>query len=185
MFSFGGWIGYRDGMSDDNLPTRVPVGAAPGPRPFRLVMTPYRSLSKPGFLIVMAFIGAVSFVTGIAFALMGAWPVLGFFGLDVVLIYWAFQRNYRSGRQLETIEIADGELRLVRTDPRGRSATTELPSAWIEVRFSEQPDGRTTIALASRGREHRFATFLTDDERREIAPVLRAALIEARGGARI
>ena len=168
-------------MSDATLPTRMPVG----PQPFRLVMTPYRSLSKPGFVIVMGFIGAVSFVTGVAFALLGAWPVLGFFGLDVVLIYWAFKRNYRSGRQLETIEIADGELRLVRTDPWGRDTTTSLPATWIEVRFSEQPDGRTTIALASHGAEHRFATFLTDDERREIVPVLRAALGAARSGSRI
>lgn len=166
-------------MSQPLLPI---AGAAP---PFRLVMTPYRSLSKPGFLVVMLFIGGVSFFAGIAFAVMGAWPVFGFFGLDVALIYWAFRRNYRSGRQLETIEIADGTLCLTHVDPWGERRVTELPSAWIEVRLRERHDGRTMIALASHGREHTFGGFLTDEERKEIAPVLRDALIAARGGPRI
>ena len=168
-------------MSQLPLPTSQ---AEPLP-PFRLVMTPYRSLSKPAFLVLMIFIGTVSFIAGIAFALMGAWPVFGFFGLDVALIYWAFKRNYRAGRQLETIEIAEGTLRLARVDPRGLAEVTELPSAWIEVRFREEPDGRTALALASHGREHRFGGFLTDEERREIAPILRDALLAARGGPRI
>ena len=43
----------------------------------------------------MVAIGAVSFVAGVVFLLMGAWPVFGFFGLDVLLLYWAFRLNYR------------------------------------------------------------------------------------------
>ena len=160
-------------------------GVAPGPAPFRVVLTPYRSLNRPGFLVLMGFIGLVSFVVGVAFATIGAWPVLGFFGLDVVLIYYAFQRNYRSGRQLETIEIADGRLTLTHIDVRGRRRATELPTAWIDVRLRRAANGRTSIALASHGREHRLGGFLTDDERYELAPVLRDALLAARGGLRI
>jgi uncharacterized membrane protein len=37
----------------------------------------------------MGCIAAVSFAAGIGFLLIGAWPVFGFFGLDVVLIWWA------------------------------------------------------------------------------------------------
>ena len=57
------------------------------PTLFSARVTPHRSLNRTGFTVLMAFVGVVSFVAGIAFYLMGAWPVLGFFGLDVLLIY--------------------------------------------------------------------------------------------------
>ena len=66
------------------------------PTIFSAMITPHRSLGRVGFLVLMAVFGAVSFVAGIAFLLMGAWPVFGFFGLDVVLLYWAFRLNYRT-----------------------------------------------------------------------------------------
>ena len=87
----------------------------------------------------MSAIGGVSFVTGMAFLLMGAWPVFGFFGLDVALIYPAFRLNYRSGRLYETVEltpeIADGHARAsvgqageLRLQPLlGARALAELP----------------------------------------------------------
>ena len=65
------------------------------PTLFSARVTPHRSLNRTGFLVLMTFVGAVSFVAGIAFCMMGAWPVLGFFGLDLLVIYWAFRINYR------------------------------------------------------------------------------------------
>lgn len=167
-------------MRQDSLP-RQPAAVPP----IRFVLTPYRSLSRSGFLVLMSVVGGVSFVAGVAFALIGAWPVLGFFGLDVALIWLAFRWSYRSGRQLETIEIEDGRLTLTHVDPRGRPATTVLTAAWVDVRLRLAPDGRTAIALASHGREHAFGAFLTDAERAELAPALRSALVAARGGPRI
>lgn len=168
-------------MSQDDLPSHAQVA----PSPFRAVLTPYRSLSRTGFVMLMSAIGLIGFVTGLAFLMIGAWPVLGFFGLDVALIWLAFKLNYRSGRQTETIEIEDGRLTLTRVDPWGRARVTELPATWIDVRLSESHDGRSAIALASHGRVHPFGGFLTDEERRELAPVLRDALLAARGGPRI
>ena len=172
-------------MSQDRLPSDGPRGSSVQPEPIRFVLTPYRSLSRPGFLVLMGFIGAVSFVAGIAFAMMGAWPVLGFFGLDVALLWYAFQRNYRSGRQLETIEISDGVLTLTHVDVRGARRQAEFTAAWVDVRLRRAKDGRTAIALASHGREHAFGGFLTDEERLELAPALREAVLAANGGLRI
>lgn len=168
-------------MTQHDLPSR---GAA-GTPPVRFVLTPYRSLSRPGFLVLMGAVGLVSFVTGVVFAMLGAWPVLGFFGLDVVLIWFAFQRNYRSGRQLEVIEIEDGKLTLTHVDVRGQARSTELIAAWVDVRLARAVDGRTAIALASHGVVYPFGGFLTDDEKVELAPALREALLAARGGPRI
>ena len=69
------------------------------------MLTPHRSLGPTGFLILMAVLGGVSFAAGIVFLLVGAWPVFGFFGLDVLLIYCAFRLNYRAARAYEEVTV--------------------------------------------------------------------------------
>lgn len=149
-------------------------------QPFRVVLTAHRSLGQTGFIVVMGLLGFLSFVTGIAFALMGAWPVLGFLGLDVLLVYIAFKINYRAGRAYETIDLTPEALTVTRVDPRGRQQRFEFNPYWVRVRLQERPDGRTDLRLALHGREVPFARLLTDDERRTFAPVLRNALADAR-----
>ena len=86
------------------------------------VLHPHRSLPPKGFLAVMIGVGAVSFCAGLAFLLMGAWPVFGFFGLDVALIYWAFRMNYRAGRMIEHVRLTDQVLDIRRVHPSGKVA---------------------------------------------------------------
>lgn len=152
---------------------------------FHAVLTPHRSLGPRGFLILMCGIGAISFVAGSVFLAMGAWPVFGFFGLDVVLIYWAFKLNYRAARLYETIDLTPALFQLTRVHPSGRTERFEVNPYWARVRLKEWPDGRTDLRVAERGKELAFGRFLNDDERRELATALTAALLQARGGARI
>jgi uncharacterized membrane protein len=128
----------------------------------------------------MLAIGGISFAMGIVFLSLGAWPVFGFFGLDVLLIYIAFRLNYRSGRAYELIELTPALLTLTRVAPSGRQQSFEFNPYWVRVHFSERPDGRTHLRLASHGRELEFAHCLNDDERREFARVLEDALAVAR-----
>src|SRR5258708_19611633 len=78
------------------------------------LLTPHRSLNRTGFLVLMGFLSAVSFAAGLAFLLMGAWPVLGFFGLDALAIYWAFRINFRHAKAPEEIWVTPSNLRLPR-----------------------------------------------------------------------
>lgn len=145
------------------------------------VLHPHRSLTPRGFLILMTFISAVSFVAGMAFLLMGAWPVFGFFGLDVLLIYLAFKLNFRSGRLYETIDITPANLVLTRVHPAGQRDTFEFNPYWARVKLLENlPGGGTALSLSAQGREERFGRFLTDDERRDLAEALTGALLRAR-----
>src|SRR5215475_7576317 len=82
------------------------------PALFAARLTPHRSLSQAGFVLVMAVLGAVSFAAGIVFLLIGAWPVFGFFGLDVLLVYWAFRANYRAAAAYEDVVVTPSELRV-------------------------------------------------------------------------
>ncbi len=152
----------------------------PTEAPTRWVLTTYRSLSPRGFLILMSALGLVSFIAGMVFLLIGAWPVFGFFGLDVLLIYIAFKLNYRSGRLYETVELDPRLLAVTRVHPSGKTERFEFNPYWVKVRFSERLDGRTVLALASHGETFPFGLFLTDEERREFAGVLTGALTLAR-----
>jgi uncharacterized membrane protein len=155
------------------------------PGTFRAVLTPYRSLGPTGFLILMAALGGVSFIAGLVFYLAGAWPVMGFFGLDVALVYFAFKLNYRSGRLYETLDLSPDRLAWTRVHPSGRRERFDCNPYWARVSLKEWPDGRTDLRIASEGRELTFGRFLTDDERRDLAAALKDALLAARGGARI
>src|SRR5579862_4653775 len=97
------------------------AGNAPDAEPtlFSAIITPHRSLGGVGFLVLMGVLSAVSFAAGIVFLMLGAWPVFGFFGLDVLLVYWAFRINYRRSKATEEISITPSELRVRRVSHRG------------------------------------------------------------------
>jgi len=147
---------------------------------FRAVLHQHRSLSPTGFLILMVAIGSVSFVMGMVFLLMGAWPVFGFFGLDVALIYLAFTLNYRSGRLYETVELTPEILTVTRVHPSGKRESFDFNPYWVRVLLAQRPDGRTDLRLASHGREFSFGRFLTDDERRDFSNALSIAIAQSR-----
>jgi uncharacterized membrane protein len=149
-------------------------------RAFRAILHPHRSLGPRGFLLLMLAIGGVSFVTGMVFLVMGAWPVFGFFGLDVALIYIAFRLNYRSGRLYELIELTPEMLTVTRVHPSGKRESFDFNPYWVRVFVAEGPQGRTDLRLASHGREFSFGRFLTDDERRDFSDALAGALVQAR-----
>lgn len=155
-----------------------------GEASFRVLLTPNCSLSPAGFLVLMACICTAGFVSGLVFLAMGAWPVTAFFGLDILLLYVAFKLNYRSARHSELIEIDVEAVTITRTDPKGRVAAEQLGAYWVRVVL--EPDGRrgNRLAFASHGRSTPIGPFLTDDERRELAGVLRRALGEARVASR-
>ena len=148
--------------------------------PFRAILHPHRSLGPTGFLVLMSAVGAVSFVTGMVFLLMGAWPVMGFFGLDAALIYVAFRLNYRAGRLYEAVELTPELLTVERVHPSGKCERFEFNPYWVRVRLSEGRNGRTDLRLALHGRELSIGRFLTDDERRDFSNALAGALVETR-----
>lgn len=156
--------------------------ATPAPEPalFDAELRPHRSLSPRGFVILMAAICAISFTAGLAFFLMGAWPVVGFLGLDVLLIYLAFKVNYRSGRLVERLYLTRDRLTVRRSWPGGRSRSWEFQPYWLQVVFDDKAiaDARSDcpLILRSHGRSLAIGSFLTRQERGEVASALRQAL---------
>jgi len=153
------------------------------PTLFSARVTPHRSLSSTGFLVLMGFIGAVSFVAGIAFWMMGAWPVLGFFGLDALVIYWAFRANFRSAAATEDIVVTPSELRVRRVSHRGHLTEWSFNPLWVQLEQTGDPDfGIEHLYLVSRGRRLVIGDFLGPDEKISFAKALLAALQTAKRG---
>jgi uncharacterized membrane protein len=143
---------------------------------FERVLMPYRSLPPRGFNILMLVLAGISVIVGIVFVSMGAWPVCGFFGLDVGLVYLAFRLSYRSARQRETLRLADEELTVERVGIRGDRRLWRFQPFWVRVIFEEHADESNRLVLASHGKTLPIGTFLPHPVRREVATTLRDAL---------
>jgi uncharacterized membrane protein len=153
------------------------------PELFSALLTPHRSLNRTGFVVLMAFLSAVSFAAGVAFLLMGAWPVFGFFGLDVLVIYWAFKVNFRRAAAREEISVTPSELRLRRVSHRGHVIEIVLNPVWVQLdQVSHEEYGIERLYLASRGRRIAVGSFLGPDEKASFAKALTEALAAARRG---
>lgn len=153
------------------------------PKLFTALLTPHRSLSRNGFLALMLFVGSVSFIAGIAFLMMGAWPVFGFLGLDVLAIWWAFRVNYRRAGDTEEITVTATELRVRRVSHRGQVAEWVLNPLWVQLdHVTHEEFGIEQLFLVSRGRRVSIARFLGPDEKASFVKALMAALQAARRG---
>ena len=153
------------------------------PTLFSALLTPHRSLNRTGFLVLMAFLSVISFTAGVAFLMMGAWPVFGFFGLDVLAIYWAFRINFARARACEEISVTPTELRVRRVSHRGHVAEWVLNPLWVQIDKKDHEEfGIERLYLVSRGRRLAIASFLGPEEKASFIKALNAELQAARRG---
>jgi uncharacterized membrane protein len=176
-------------MESANTPSPAcptePGGIATGDAAFNALLTPHRSLSPHGFLVLMLAIGSVSFGTGIVFLLSGAWPVLAFCGLDVLLVYIAFKLNYRAARLHETVHLTPEQLVVKRIHPTGQEEIWQFNPYWVRLVVEEADEtNHAELILRSHGRELVFGRFLSNEEKVDFAQALSDALTATRAAVR-
>jgi len=158
-------------------------GSIPEPTLFSATLTPHRSLGRTGFLLVMLAVGGSSFAAGLVFVVIGAWPVVGFLGLDVLLVYAAFRASYRAATAYEEFTVTPGKLTVRKVSHRGETAEWTLNPVWVRLeRKTHEEFGIERLFLVSHGRRLPVAGFLGPDEKADFAAALSAALGEARRG---
>jgi len=142
------------------------------------LLTPHRSLSRHGFLIVMGTIAGLNLIGGTVFWLLGAWPVVGFMGLDVLLIWWAFKANFAAARRAERIEVTDQELILERLLPGRPPQESRFVRGWVRVELEEDTARELVgrLFLNSRHKRTEIGAFLSPAERKTLAGALKQAL---------
>jgi len=152
---------------------------------FSAILIPHRSLGRHGFFILMGLICGISFIAGVVFFKIGAWPVVGFFGLDVLLIYGAFKLNYRDARQREIIEINGEELRVTKLNLQGRAKSWQFNRYWVRVQHYVDPEEEyenQPLIITSHGRALEIGSFLSRNEKIVFSNRLRDALKSAGNG---
>jgi uncharacterized membrane protein len=151
-------------------------GTPEGRTHFHAVLQPHRSLNRPGFFALMGVLVVANLVIGTFSFIHGAWPVLGFLGLDVLAVFLAFRVNYRAARLYEEVRLTDTVLRVDRVWPSRRMRTWRFEPYWLRVQIDDPPRHESQIRLVSHGRTLTVGAFLSPDERADFAVALRDAL---------
>jgi uncharacterized membrane protein len=145
---------------------------------FATSLVPHRSLSPEGFRWLIRGAVAANLLIGLPMLLLGAWPVLGFMGLDVWLLWFLFKRSYLDARRSETLLLTDRELIVDRVAPDGEREQHRLDAYWLRVELLGKDSER--LVLVSRGNRVVIGRFLAPAERTRVAEQLKAALADMR-----
>lgn len=150
---------------------------------FSATLRPHRSLPPRGFALLLMFVAGTCFAGGLLFWSMGAWPIAGFFGLDILAIQIAFRMNYRSGRACEIVELTREALTIRRIAPDGHEEDFSFNPYWARLEIDRHAEwGIQRMALSSHGRRLSIGAFLNPDDRESFADALQGALASARQG---
>lgn len=148
---------------------------------FAAKLTPYRSLGRKGFLVLMICLSLICFIAGAAFYAIGAWPVFGFFGLDVLVIFIAFKLNYRAAREYEVITLSSDALDIRKVSATGLESMHSFNPFWVRLAIERKEDeGVTGLTLTSHGQSLKVGNFLNPGDRETFGNALQDALRKAR-----
>ena len=151
-------------MKNKNITNKIPI--------LNIILYPHRSLSPKGFLILMLCIIFVSFSIGAFFMLKGAWPVFGFFGLDVLLVYIAFKVNYHNAKRYEKIRLWKNSLIIKKKSDNGKSNTWKFNPYWVRLEMKKSQSRSSDLNLSSHGKTISIGSFLSNQEKEEVANTL-------------
>ncbi len=151
-----------------------------GPIYLDAVLEPPRSLSPRGFNRVMLALGAFSFVIGLAFLINGAYPVVGFMGLEILALWLVFRFSFRAQSARTYVRVTAEAVMVRKVDGWGRERRANLASHFARVEFDRVADGPNALRVASSGKAYPLGEFLTPRERESFARRLAAAISDAR-----
>src|SRR3974390_2061938 len=133
-------------------------------------LRPHRSLSRAPGKALFAILGPVCLGVSLPFFLMGAWPIVGFLGLDALGLWLAFELSFRAARAYEDVRVTSLELLLAKVSPKGAAREWRFNPAWVRIDRREHEEfGLQRLALVSHGRSVEFASFLGPEQKEEVA----------------
>jgi uncharacterized membrane protein len=152
------------------------VSASSGRLLFEAVVAPHRSLSRRGVFTLIGCMMAGSLVVTSLMALLGAWPVIGFNGADIMLAVFLLWLNVRAARAREFVTLTDTALRVTHTDIHGKRSSFSVQPYWLNVVLEERAGTVPKLLLVNRGRTYEIARQLGEDPKRDLAAALTRAL---------
>lgn len=147
------------------------------------VITPNRSLSQRGFVVLISLVTFFNCAAALVFLAMGATLVPLFLGLDVAAVVVAFLVSYAQAKQVERVQVTARDVRVVRETPKWRQVIWESPTAFTRVALEVDEDQVVHgVRLAMSGRHASVAAALSPLERADFARALEQAIYKARRG---
>jgi uncharacterized membrane protein len=143
---------------------------------FEAELRPYHSLSRRGLTLVLGFLGIVSLSVTTMFYFLGAWPVAGFNGCEMLLAAALLRAHMRSRRAREVLLLTAQDLRILRYNENGARTEHALPAAWLNIILEERPGRVPALYAATHGRREEVARVLGEPEKRDLAAALTTAL---------
>ena len=144
------------------------------------VITPHRSLSERGFIILIAVVTIANCCSAAVFVYMGAILVPFFLGIDLLAIIVAFVASYRAARQVQRVTITARDVMVTHESPNWRKVVWKSPTAFTRVAVEEDDGHNVGLRLALSGKNVPVAQALSPRERGEFAKALEQAIWEAR-----
>lgn len=146
-------------------------------------LRPHRSLHLGGFRLVMILVAVASFIASIPFIVLGFWPVAGFYGLDVILLYFALRTSFDAAKNVEHLNISPFDVLLRKVDPSGKVREWHFNPLWTRLtRDVHDEFGVQRVTLVSRGEAVAIGQFLSPEEKDALWRRLSAALSQAKRG---
>ena len=148
---------------------------------FAALLTPHRSLGITGIRRVVAVYAVLAAIPGLYFFFTGAWPVVGFLGLDVLALYWALSASLKSGEAFEEVTLWPDSLEVRHVTARGGERRHAFNPFWVRLDVTKDHEKRVTrLALRVRGEVLEIGAFLNPDDKASFASVFSQALYRAR-----
>jgi uncharacterized membrane protein len=148
---------------------------------FAATLTPHRSLSHRGLRYLIAGVAVAASIPGMVMFAMGAWPVVGFLGLDVLAVWWALSVSMREKKRYEKVTLWPDELELMRVDARGREELIRYDPRIVKLIIDRDFNERTTaLHLRTTERDIEIGSFLNPDDKQSFGKALGTALRQAR-----
>jgi uncharacterized membrane protein len=144
------------------------------------VLEPPRSLSTRGLNRVMLMLGAFSAVFSLGFLLMGAWPIVGFLGVEILALWLVFQWSFRAQTARTYVRVTADEVDVRKVDGWGRERRASMASHFARVEFDRTATGPNALRLATSRSAYPLGEFLTPRERETFARRLMQAISDAR-----
>ena len=176
LLVFDDCVGLDNYESDSQQPLAAMSNGSSGAVLYSVVLRPHRSLGVKAIRQVMLIVAFVWLVVGMVFVIAGAWPVMPFLGLEVVLLYGALMLNHRAGDVFEAINLTEKALTVRRVNPWGKQSDFSFQPDWLQVNIDDPPTPTSRLELRSHGKSLIIGSFLLPGERLELARSLRREL---------
>jgi uncharacterized membrane protein len=148
---------------------------------FAATLTPNRSLARRGLRYVIAAMAVGASIPGMIFFSLGAWPIVGFLGLDVLAVWWALSASMRESKRYEKVTLWPDQLEVRRVSGRGKEDVKSFNPMFVKLVIERDYNERTTaIYLRTAEESTEVGAFLNTDDKSSFAKAFGTALKRAR-----